>query len=184
MTHRRLTCSGWLAMTSAVLTIPWFVLTFVLAGQGGVWPKVTQGVLLTAGTTLLVYLLVTFKRLLHENFTFHAVDRVIALLVKVNIVSAAVSLLGLAVPPLESALGVVGIVLAVAGGIAQIMFGVKLLRLPGNLGGLHKPYGYLNIVTGFCLATVVLLPLGMVTSAVADVMLGTIFFQVAGRSGA
>ena len=171
-------------MTSAVLTIPWFVLTFVLAGQGGVWPKVTQGVLLTAGTTLLVYLLVTFKRLLHENFTFHAVDTVIALLVKVNIVSAAVSLLALAVQPLESALGVVGIVLAVAGGIAQIMFGVKLLRLPGNLGGLHKPYGYLNIVTGFCLATVVLLPLGMVTSAVADVMLGTIFFQAAGRSAA
>ena len=184
MTHRRLTLSGWLAMTSAVLTIPWFVLTFVLAGQGGVWPKVTMGVLLTAGTALLVYLLVTFKRLLHENHSFHAADAVISLLVKVNLVSAAVSLVGLAVPQLESALGIVGIILAVAGGIVQLMFGVKLLRLPGNLGGLHKPYCYLNIVTGLCLATVVLLPIGMVTSAVADVMLGTIFFHAAGRAGA
>jgi hypothetical protein len=61
----------------------------------------------------------------------------------------------------------------------QIMFGVKLLQLPDDLKGLHKPYCYLNIITGFCLATVVLLPAGIVASAVTDIMLGTIFFQSA-----
>ena len=184
MTHRRLTFSGWLAMASAVLTIPWFIVTLVFAGEGGVWPRLAQGVLLAAGTVLLVYLLVAFKRLLHENHAYHAADALISLLVKINLVSAALSLLGLVVPPLESALGVIGIILAVAGGIVQIFFGVKLLHLRDNPGGLHRPYGYLNIVTGFCLATVVLFPVGMVTSAIADVMLGTIFFQAAGRSGA
>ena len=61
----------------------------------------------------------------------------------------------------------------------QIMFGVKLLQLSNDLKGLHKPYCYLNIITGICLATVVLLPVGILASAITDVMLGTIFFQAA-----
>jgi TctA family transporter len=44
---------------------------------------------------------------------------------------------------------------------------------------LHKPYCYLNIVTGVCTAMIILLPIGVLTSAVSDVMLGTIFFHAA-----
>jgi hypothetical protein len=179
MTRRHLATSGWLAMASAVLTIPWFFLTIVLADRGGALFIYAQGGMLAFGTVLLVYLLITLRRLLHENYAFHAADEVISFLVGINIAAAAVGLLELAVPSLEKAAEVISIVLIVAVGIMQIMFGIKLLLLSDDLKGLHKPYCYLNIITGFCLATVVLLPAGIVASAVTDVMLGTIFFQYA-----
>lgn len=179
MTRRHLATSGWLAMASAVLTIPWFFLTIVFADRGGAFFIYAQEGMLTVGTVLLVYLLITFRRLLHENYAFHAVDAVIAFLVGINIAAAAIGLFELIVPSMENAPEIISIVLVVAIGIMQIMFGVKLLQLPDDLKGLHKPYCYLNIITGFCLATVVLLPAGIVASAVTDIMLGTIFFQSA-----
>ena len=93
--------------------------------------------------------------------------------------SAAVSLIGLVLPEMESALGVFGIAMVVVVGILQIVFGLRLRQLPDTLRGLHKPYCYLNIITGGCLVAFVLIPMGILTGAIADVMLGTIFFQAA-----
>ena len=42
MTRKTLVTAGWLAMTSAVLTIPWFILTFFLAEQKGVAAKAAE----------------------------------------------------------------------------------------------------------------------------------------------
>jgi hypothetical protein len=107
-------------MASAILAIPWFIFTFFLAEKGGAVAKAAEAAMLVAGTALTVYLLVALQRLLHETYGFRDADLPIRLLIKANVVSAAVSLLGL-VP----------------------------------------------------------IPLGMLTGAVADVMLGTIFFQAA-----
>jgi hypothetical protein len=179
VTRKMLITAGWLAMTSAVLTIPWFILTFFLAEHKGVAAKGAEAAMLVAGTLLTVYLLVTLRRLLHERYGFRQVDLPIGLLVKANIVSAAVSFLALAFAQLESALGVFGIVMVVVVGVLQIAFGLKLRQLPDTLRGLHKPYCYLNIVTGVCLVAFILIPMGILTGAIADVMLGTIFFQAA-----
>jgi len=35
------------------------------------------------------------------------------------------------------------------------------------------------MITGFSLAAIILLPLGILTGSIADIMLGTIFFQAA-----
>ena len=179
MTRKTLITAGWLAMTSAVLTIPWFILTFFLAEQKGVAAKAAEAAMLVIGTVLTVYLLVALRRLLHERYGFLQVDLPIGLLIKANIVSAAVSLIGLVFPEMESALGVFGIVMVVVVGVLQIAFGLKLRQLPDTLQGLHKPYCYLNIVTGGCLVAFILIPMGILTGAIADVMLGTIFFQAA-----
>jgi hypothetical protein len=179
VTRTKLKAAGWLAMTSAVLAIPWLILTYLLAEKEGVAPKAVEAAMLVVGTALTVYLLVALQRLLHEKYGFHQADLPIRLLIKANVVSAAVSLLGLAFTQLESALGVFGIIMVVVVGILQIVFGIRLLRLPDTLRGLHRPFCYLNVVTGVCLVAFVLIPLGMVTGAVADVMLGTIFFQAA-----
>lgn len=179
MARKTLITAGWLAMTSAVLTIPWFILTFFLTEQKGVAAKAAEAAMLVAGTALTVYLLVTLRRLLHERYGFRQADLPIGLLIKANIVSAAVSLLGLALTQLESALGVFGIIMVVVVGILQIAFGLKLRQLPDTLQGLHKPYCYLNIITGCCLVAFILIPMGILTGAIADVMLGTIFFQTA-----
>jgi hypothetical protein len=171
--------AGWLAMASAILAIPWFIFTFLLAEKEGVAPKLAEAAMLVVGTLLTVYLLLTLRRLLHERYSFQEADMPIGLLIKTNVVSAAVSLFGLALAQMESALAVFGVIMVVVIGILQIVFGIKLLQLPDTLQGLQKPYCYLNIVTGFCVAIIVLLPVGMLTGAVTDVMLGTIFFQAA-----
>lgn len=168
-----------LAMASAVLAIPWFIFTFYLAEKGGVPAKTAEAAMLVVGTALTVYLLVVLQRLLHEQYGFREADLPIRLLIKANVVSSAVSLLGLVLTELESAIGVFGIVMVVLVGILQAFFGIRLLRLSDTLRGLQKPYCYLNIVTGICVAAIIAIPLGMITGAVADVMLCTIFFQAA-----
>ncbi len=179
MTRKHLTVAGWLAMANAALTVPWVVLTFFIAGKGGSLAKVGEGLFLVVGTVLYVYLLVTLRRLLHEKFVFYEADTVIMLLIKANIISATVVVLASAFPGLEDSLAMFGIIMVVGLGILQTIFGIRLLRLIDDLKGLHKPYCYLNILTGFCTAMIVLLPVGILTGAVADVMLGTIFFQAA-----
>jgi hypothetical protein len=59
------------------------------------------------------------------------------------------------------------------------MFATRLLRLPGNLYGLLKPFCYITIVSGICFITVLLSPVGIIAGAVADVILGVIFFRAA-----
>ncbi|MCM2360016.1 MAG: hypothetical protein NDI77_17825 [Geobacteraceae bacterium] len=179
MTRKRLLTAGWLAMASAVMTIPWFILAFFLGGQEGLAAKAAEAVMLVTGTMLTVYLLLTLRRLLHERYRFGRADTAIGLLIKASVVSALAGMAGLAFTRMESASADFAMVMVVVIGVLQIVFGVSLLRLPDPLQGLHKPYCYLNIATGLCLALVILMPLGMLTGAVADVMLGTIFFQAA-----
>jgi hypothetical protein len=64
-------------------------------------------------------------------------------------------------------------------GILSIMFATRLLRLSANLYGLLKAFCYTQIVCGICFITVFLLPVGIIVGAVADVILGVIFFRAA-----
>ena len=179
MTRKRLLVSGWLAMTSAILTIPWLIMALAVAGEKGMMVKGVEAAMLAAGTALTVYLLATLQRLLREGCRFTDADPPLRLLIRVNIIAAGVSVLALAVPTLETSLDMFGLVVVVILGIAQIILGIRLLGLSADFQGLWRPYCSLNIATGFCLATIILVPVGMITGAIADVMLGTIFFQVA-----
>lgn len=179
MTRNKLLLAGGLAMFSALLTIPWFILAFFLAENRTLPVKAAEAAMLVLSTVLGVYLLVTLQRLLNRRYAFFEANRPLQLIIKINIVTAAVTILGFAVPALEAGLAVFGLIVVVALGGLQIYFGMRLLRFPETLQGLHKPYCYLNIATGICLASLILLPLGVLSGAVADVMLGTIFFQAA-----
>jgi hypothetical protein len=66
----------------------------------------------------------------------------------------------------------------VAQGVVQAHFGYKLLKLPNDLGGMLKPFCYVNMATGILMATIILIPVGIVVSAISDLMLGTIFFNM------
>ena len=181
MTRKKLLLAGWLAMVSALLTIPWFILTFLFAETKGATFKTAETAMVVASTALTIFLLLTLQQLLNRRYGFHEADVPLRLMVKVNLVAAVITVLSLAIPALEPALGGFGILVVLALGGLQIFFGVRLLQFPDNLQGLHKPYCYLNIAAGICLASLLLLPLGILLGAVADVMLGTIFLQAAAR---
>jgi len=167
-------------MISALLTLPWLLFMLNIANRSDSAVKAAEASMLVAGLALLIYLLLTFQQLLHRRYAFHHADKTISLLIQAAIIQTAASLLGLAIPELAAAVRMFVLVMVVISGILHMMFGIWLLQLPASLGGMHHPYCYLNIVTGFALATIMLLPLGILTSCIVDVMLGTIFLQAAG----
>jgi hypothetical protein len=166
-------------MLSSLLTLPWFLFTYFIANRNDLATKLAEGSMLVGGLALLIYLLLTFQQLLNRRYAFNGADKTISLLIQASIIQTSAAILALAVPELKSAVGLFGLLMVVIVGVLHMMLGIWLLHLPASLGGMHRPYCWLNIVTGFSLATIMLLPLGMLTSAIADVMLATIFLQAA-----
>jgi hypothetical protein len=178
-TQTRYRVAGTLAMINAILTIPWFIMTFLLTDKIGIWPKVAETFMQATSAFIFVFTSLTLKKQLNMVHGFQGVDRYILLLVKANIVLTAVSLIGVALPSIASSAGVIAIILIIPLGVIQLIFGYKLQQLPSDLGGLLRPFCYLNMITGFSLAAIILLPMGILTGAIGDIMLGTIFFQAA-----
>jgi hypothetical protein len=138
-----------------------------------------QGGMQVVGTGLFVVITLMLKRFLNQVFGFHLTDRSIDLMVIASVVAGLVTLGGICYPAISEAANMVAVVMMVIQGVVQIWFGYKLLLLPHNLGGLLKPFCYLNMVTGACIASFVLVLIGVVLSAVSDLMLATIYFSIA-----
>lgn len=165
-------------MASAFLTLPLVYLSYLLEGMIDSYAAVIQTIIQISGTVLFVAIVLYLKRLLNSHFNFHNTDRNIALMIIASIVTGVLSSAALCYPPLKEPIGTVVIVILVALGIVQVQFGFKLLKLPNDLGGMLKPFCYANMATGILLASVVLIPLSILASAISDLMLGTIFFNM------
>lgn len=166
-------------MASAFLTLPLAYLSFKLEGRVDVYVDEIQTFIQASGTLLFVTIVLYLKRFLNSFFTFHDTDKNIALMVMGSIVTGVLAISLYSFPTLKESLGSALIVVLVLMGIVQVQFGYRLLKLPNDLGGMNKPFCYANMATGILLATVVLIPLSIPISALSDLMLGTIFFNMA-----
>jgi hypothetical protein len=179
MTKEQLNLAGWLSITSALFTIPSIVMSWFLESMGGTGARLSRAILTAVGFGLFLYVISSLKKLLNSRFRFHDVDIYILLLIWGNVILCILSLLSLGSRKLEFVLGYLSMIAFIAFGILSIMFATRLLRLSGNLYGLLKPFSYTQIVSGICFITVFLSPVGIVAGAVADVILGVIFFRAA-----
>lgn len=182
--------AGWSAIAAAALTFPLIgagIATDIVARRApSLTPIVFLGYVAVAilHTICGLYALHRFRVLLNERHRFHRVDTLVTIIIVGVIVLTTLAvaarfaflLAGLdpkvalvAIP----ALVLVSIPLAVVG----IVFAVRLLTLESDLNGLLKPLAYLSIAAGVCFATFVLAPVGLVIDAVANVILGLIFFK-------
>jgi hypothetical protein len=175
---RNLKIAGWLAMASAFLTIPLEYLSFSLEARTDLGATVLQTIIQLFGTILFLAITLYIKRFLNCILNFRATDATIDLMIITGIVAGVLSVAGLYVTPLKESIGYAELGILMVQGIFQVQFGYKLLKLPYDLGGLLKPFCYANIATGILLASIVLMPLGIVVSALSDLMLGTIFFKI------
>ena len=166
-------------MASAFLTLPLVYLSFKLEGRIDVKATVIQALIQTFGTFLFVAIILYLKKLLNSLFNFHDTDRNLDLMIVTGAVTGIISPVALYAPPLKASVEQAVIIILIVQGIVQLQFGYKLLKLPGDLGGMLKPFCYANIATGIFLASIVLIPLGILASAISDLMLGTIFLSVA-----
>lgn len=179
ITKKQLHLAGWFSITSAIFTIPSIVMSIFLETMGGEGAKLSQAILIVVNLGLFVYILSSLKKLLNFRFQFHDIDIYISLLIWGNVALSIFHLLSLGSKKLESGMNILSILAFIAFGILSIMFATRLLRLTGNLYGLLKPFSYTQIVSGLCFIIVVLSPVGIIAGAVADVMLGIIFFRAA-----
>jgi hypothetical protein len=181
LTSRTLKIAGWLAMASAFLTLPLAYLSYSMEGRTDVNAAMVLTIIQISGIILYIAIVLCFKRLINTHFHFHNTDRNIHLMILAEAVSGVFSVAALYVSPLKETLVQVVLVILVAQAIVQVLFGFNLLKLPDNLDGMLKPFCYANIATGIFLASVVLIPLGILASALSDLMIGTIFFNLSKR---
>ena len=177
MTDRTLKWAGFLAMTSAVLGIPVLILSYYLSERDDLLAHALQATMHLAGLMLFICLASFLKRLLNTRHSFHEVDNYIDFLITINLVLCTAVIAALFLPSLEGPLNLYSILLIVAFGVGHLFLGFKLLKLSDSLKGMLKPYCLFTIATGILISSVVLMSYGAITGAIADVMLGTIFFQ-------
>lgn len=166
-------------MASAFLTLPLAFFSFMLEGRADVYANEIQTFIQASGTLIFIAVILCFKRFLNTFFSFHDIDKNIGLMVVGGMVTGVLAISQYSFPALKESLGYALITVLVLLGIVQAQFGYKLFRLPNDLGGMLKPFCYANLVIGILLATVVLIPLSIPASALSDLMLGTIFFNMA-----
>lgn len=181
MTPEQFIRAGRLAIVNAVITIPLFLLSIMLGLQSDYGARALQTMLVVATTLLFVYILLALKEFINSRHAFHDTDILIKIQIWANIALTIFSMLGLLSQSLQEAEGIFALFLIVPLGIVQAIFGYRLLRLPDKLHGRLKPFCWLSIATGFCFAVVILIPLGLLTSAAADVLLGLILIRAGGE---
>jgi len=165
-------------MLSAFASVPMAYLAFKLEGQNDAVDTLILATMQAAGTFLFVAITLFLKKLLNRLYKFHDTDKSIDLMIMANIVAGLFIVGGMYISQIKETAGIAALVIMVFQGIVQIQLGYKLLRLQDNLGGLLKPFCYLNMATGVCVASIVLILVGVVVSAISDLMLATIFFNV------
>jgi hypothetical protein len=182
--------AGWLAVGGAVLTIPVLALSFALEATSYVGSRAAPAVLLLYATVSIVsvgfgfYSFYRLRSFLNTRFEFHAVDTLIPLLLGLGTLLFVVALAGkafLVLQGLNSTYGALYLaslgILIVPVSALQIIFAVKLMKLDGDLAGLLKPYAFAIIAAAAFSATIVLLVVGILISAVASVLLGLIYLR-------
>jgi hypothetical protein len=179
MTKERLNIAAWLSITSAVIAIPIFVLSVFLASRSGTGQKLLEILLQLISVGIFVFIFSSLRQLLNTRFDFYGTDTLINILIWVNIGATVLTIFTALLPSLKTPVRILDILLLIALGLIFIVFAIKLLRLPDSLFGMLKHFSYLSIASGFCFATILLIPLGLLANAVADIVLGVIFFRAA-----
>lgn len=167
-------------MVSAFASIPLTYFSYQLDGSADPAATGIQIGIQVVGALLFVAITLLFRKLLNARFSFHDTDRSIDLMVVANVLASGMAVVALCVPQLKETLEIAALVTVVFQGLVQVRFGSRLLRLQDNLDGMLRPFCYLNMATGVCVASVVLIVVGVVVSSITDLMLGTIFFHIAG----
>lgn len=176
---RRFTAAGWAAILSAVLTVPVIVVTVVAMFLPENVPlQSLETLLFLAASALAIYVLIALRQLLHSR-DFHAADFWLTLQIGGYVALAALEIVDASLTEAEVVSGV-ALVFSLMLGLVSAVFALKILPAASVVAGPLKPCAYFTIATGICVATIILIPIGLLTSMVADLLLASIFFRASG----
>lgn len=126
---------------------------------------------------LTVYILLLLKRLLKENYHFGKVDNLLSLAISVQVVVGIIGAICTFIPEYMTFGSILILVAMVVTGVLYTIIGAKLLKMENNLYGLLKPFCILFILMGVGSIIFVFLPIVLISSITADILLGVIFLK-------
>jgi hypothetical protein len=181
MDYKQYTFVGWVAIVNAIATVPIIVMSIFLEQVSQYWAGINSILVLLAGVTSIVnvYIFYKFRKLLNIRFDFHNTDRIILLIILINICLGFLNITRYMFPSTESVMKIIIMVLFVPFGISFIVFAIQLLKLKNNLFGFLKPYAYTTIAVGVCVSTVILFVVGVLIGVAGGLMQGMIFLKSA-----
>lgn len=166
-------------MASSIASLPVAYLSWKLEGRVDTTATLIETSIQVAGILIFLVITLSLKKLLNSHFKYNATDKYIDWMIKANVVAGIFTIIALNSTHLKDTLGLAALLIIIAQGVVQALFGYRLLKLPNDLGGMLTPFCYANIITGMCIASIVLILVGIFVSALSDLMLGTIFFNIA-----
>lgn len=177
VTSNKLRIAGFLAMTSAILSIPVLLLSYHFNENDTLGYALFLTFMQIIALCFFTYLNLFLKKFLNLRFSFHDADNYIDFLITINFFLCFAGIAEIYLSTFAEPLEQFSLLLLGSFGIGQLLFGIKLFQLPDTLQGLLKPFCFFVILTGILVTTIFLSPFAALTGAIADVMLGTIFFQ-------
>ena len=183
LTYSHLRLAGWLAIVSAIITLPVFMLSIVAyipdwADQSRLLGFVNT-LLYIVHAGMYAYILLTFRDYLRLHSRFTQVGMLINIIVAVNVVSAVLQVLAFIFSDFTAVSSTLSFLLLFPFGIVTIVLGLRLFRLKDALFGLRNPLCYLLIFTGVAITSVILLIPGILLGLVLDVLLGIVLIRAA-----
>jgi hypothetical protein len=172
------TVAGWMAFTSAVLLVPYAVLSIILdinPRAASLLPIIVLIAIVQMACSIFAF--IKFRDLLNERYGFHDIDNLVPILIFGGILIFIFAVTGRAFPAIKIPALVLLIATAIPVSITGIVFGIRLLRLKAKLHGLLKPLAYTHIIGSVFFLTLILSALGLLTMAAFDVMLGILFLS-------
>jgi hypothetical protein len=176
--------AGWAAIGSVVLFVPVMGLLIYNDMQSAAFRGARSGpdllpvviALDVASKVLAIYAYLRFRDLLNHRYDFHAVDRLIPILIVAGVLTGAFSYAARAFGSPAASIAM-GIMTAMIMGVLGAVYSRRLLRMSGNLNGYLKPLAYTCLTGSVCFILVVLAPVGLILFRAAEIIMALAFFK-------
>jgi hypothetical protein len=176
------TLAGWLAIVLAVMLIPQIglsILDELVSKKLNIFMIPVHVINALIG----LFLLITFRKLLNNEFNFFKVNSLITIQIIISIAIGVIGIIGATGELLgmgkgfEVMIAMITLAFFVPYNIVMIIFGVQIQKMEDDMFGLLKPFAYATIGSGICGATVLLIPIGLLFAMTALVIEGMIFLR-------
>lgn len=173
LTRKKLTFIAWFSLFYFVLEFPLFAISLLseFYSESGTLAALDK-ILTLASSLIFIYLMAMFRMFLNLRFNYSGVNTHIIILIVLSIVMTVLSFLMTEEFSIET---IAFFVSLVPFGIVNILFGKRLLTIKEDYRYLRL-FSWSNIILGIFLTTVILFPLAVPVSLVADFAFMMIFF--------
>ena len=177
MTENRYRAAAWISFTEAFMVVPLLLILFLFGATNSVGFVPLVILFSLAAYALTIVMMVKLLDLVHEKYESRSLDTPVA----VTLVMGGVMLLTGLVMLVIGADGPIALLITAlpvtAAAVAGLVLGVRILKLPGELGGLKIALG-VTMICGWALAlTFFLSPLAMLVQVLESILLGLVFLR-------